>query len=76
MSVPTVILKPGFDKDFYFVPGQDYMRAWCQDSWKEVEKLSDRITVQTIEDARVFIMDDRPERLDQAIERFLSKALR
>lgn len=71
LKVPTLVLKPGFGKDFYFEPGRDYMRAKCHDSWDGVEKLSDKITIQTIEDSRVFIMDDQPEKLDEAIERFL-----
>ncbi len=73
LKVPTLILKPGFDKDFYFQPELDYMRAFCHDSWKGVENLSDMIAIQTIEDSRVFIMDDQPEKLDQAVEAFLAK---
>ena len=73
LKVHTLILKPGFDKDFYSQEGLDYMRAFCHDSWKGVEDLSDMITIQTIEDSRVFIMDDQPEKLDQAIDAFLTK---
>ncbi len=75
LKVPTLVLMPGFDKEFYFVEGQDYMRTKCQESWNGIESLSDKITIQTIEDARVFIMDDQPEKLDQVIEQFLQKVL-
>ena len=30
---------------------------------------------RSVEDSRVFIMDDQPERLDRAIDAFLTKAL-
>ena len=73
LTVPTLVLKPGFDKDFYFVPGQDYMQATCHDSWQGVEDRSTVIRMRTIEDSRVFIMDDQPEKLDAAIEEFLAE---
>lgn len=73
LSVPTLILKPGFDEGMFVTPGRDYMRSYCHDSWKGVEQMSKLITIQTIEDSRVFIMDDQPEELDQAIAAFLKK---
>ncbi len=72
LTVPTLILIPGFDEDFYFVPGLDYMRAFCQDTWEGVEAKSDMVTAKVIDGARVSIMDDQPEKLDQAIREFLA----
>ena len=48
------------------------MQAFCHDSWKGVEDLSELISVQTIEGSRVCIVDDQPARLDAAIKAFLA----
>ena len=71
LRVPMLLLMPGFDADFWFVPEQDYMRAYTQGTWDGIEELNELITVHTVPDTRVFIMDDQPELLDQAIEAFL-----
>lgn len=73
LQVPVLILKPGFD-DLYLQGPQmgDYMQAFTSRSWDGVEEKSDRIEVETIADSRVFIMDDQPEQLNEAVERFVS----
>ena len=52
------------------------MRAMCHESWEGVEELSSLITVSTIEDARVFIMDDQPQEFYKAVEAFVAEAIR
>ncbi|MEE9128908.1 MAG: hypothetical protein V3T84_02740 [Phycisphaerales bacterium] len=76
LTVPTLVLKPGFDEDFYFVEGQNYMELFCHQSWDGIEDPNKMITMKTIEDSRVFIVDDQPERLDQAVDTFLAEALK
>lgn len=72
LEMPMLLLQPGFDEDFWFEPGQDYMRGYTHGTWEGVEQLNERITVQTVPDARVFIMDDEPEALDRAVDNFLA----
>jgi pimeloyl-ACP methyl ester carboxylesterase len=75
LQVPVLILKPGFD-DLYLQGPQmgDYMQAFTHRAWDGVEAISERIQVETIADARVFIMDDQPDRLNEAVERFVRGA--
>ena len=75
LQVPVLILKPGFDELYGQGPQiGDYMHAFLHRGWDGVEERSDRIEVATIEDSRVFIMDDQPARLDAAVERFVNGA--
>ena len=75
LRVPVLILKPGFDDLYHQGPQMgDYMQAITQRAWDGVEAISDRIQVETIADARVFIMDDQPDSLNKAVERFVSGA--
>ena len=72
LEVPLLILEPDFDALYAEGPQTgEYMKAFLHEGWRGVEGRSDRITVETISDSRVFIMDDQPERLNEAIERFL-----
>lgn len=73
LQVPALVLKPGFDKDLYITPGHNYMKTFCHDSWEGVEAMSEKITMRTIPDSRVFIMDDQPQTLDREVDRFLSR---
>lgn len=72
LRVPTLVLQPGFDEDFYAAEGLDYMRSYCVGSWEGAAEKSDALTITTIEDSRVFQMDDQPERLDEAVNAFLA----
>jgi pimeloyl-ACP methyl ester carboxylesterase len=71
LTVPTLLVQPEFDSDFYFDPANDYMRGFVHGTWDGVEELSDQISVAAVKDSRVFIMDDQPEELDRVVEAFL-----
>ncbi len=73
LQVPVLILKPGFD-DLYHQGPQigDYMQAFLHRGWEGLEERSERIQLEIIADSRVFIMDDQPERLNAAVERFVN----
>ncbi len=72
LTVPTLLLQPGFDEDFFFVEGQNYMQAFCRDSWNGVAEGNEHITAQVIADTRAFMMDDQPAALDAAVDAFLA----
>ena len=73
LEVPLLILRPGLDDLYHRGPQMgDYLQALLHRGWEGVEEQSDKIEVETILDSRVFIMDDQPERLDVAVERFVS----
>ncbi len=77
LEVPLLVIKPEFDSLYYEGPqagAGDYMQAFLHTAWEGVEARSDRITVETIADSRVFIMDDQPAKLSETIERFLQGA--
>lgn len=72
LEVPTLVLLPGFDDDFYAGPYKaDYMRSFCIESWEGVAGMSDKLEMRTVPGSRAFMMDDRPEELSQAIDSFL-----
>ena len=71
IEVPTLVLIPGFDDGFVYGASRSYMHDFCQNSWDGAPEANELITVQMIEDTRVFMMDDQPERLDEAIDAFL-----
>lgn len=71
LKIPTLVVLPGFDDDLFVQENQDYMRPFCLDSWQGVKELSDMISVKTIEEARVFIMDDQPDQLKSTLLQFI-----
>lgn len=73
LSVPTLLVKPGFDAKMYRFEGRDYMKSFCIESWKGAESKSRYIKSVTIPNSRTFIMDDQPKALDRVIAEFLSK---
>ncbi len=73
LAVPTLLIQPGLDAEFFSEPSNEYMRAYLHGTWAGVEELNSRVSVETIDDSRVFIMDDQPDRLDRVVETFLAK---
>jgi pimeloyl-ACP methyl ester carboxylesterase len=74
LQVPLLIVQPEFD-DLYRQgpqPGGGYMETILHESWVGVES-DERITVKSVPDSRVFLMDDQLEKLDEIIIRFLDK---
>ncbi len=74
LRVPVLVLKPGFDDDFYFQETRNYMKSFCHDSWEGAAEMNSLIEVRTIENSRVFIMDDQPDLLNKAVDAFVSSA--
>ena len=74
LKVPVLVVQPGFDDAaFYAEPDRNYMRNLCIDSWRGAAAASSQLEFVTIPQSRLFVMYDRPDALDQAIERFLQR---
>lgn len=70
LRTPLLLIQPGFDDDsFYLDPTRpNYMKNLCLDSWKEVK--NELITIKKIDNARLFIMYDKPDELKKNIKSF------
>jgi pimeloyl-ACP methyl ester carboxylesterase len=71
VSVPTLILKPGLEGNF-FDPGQNYMYGFCHQSWERGSALGARTRMETVPNCRACMWLDQPEEVDRRIESFLS----
>jgi len=75
LSVPTLVVEPGFDEAFFSGPhDSSYMRWFCHDGWEGVAESNEHIERVRIPGARVFLMEDSPEALDSHLAAFLRKA--
>jgi pimeloyl-ACP methyl ester carboxylesterase len=73
VAVPTLLLRPGLEGNWH-QPGQDYMRAYCYDSWEGRIERHPKVAVKNIPDARVCMWFDQPQRVEAAITTFLESA--
>lgn len=74
LEVPVLILEPKFDALYFEGPQMgDYMEAFLHRGWDGAAQQSDLITLQTIADSRVFVMDDQPAKLNESIARFVDR---
>ena len=63
-----------FDDAAYYVDsGHNYMRNLCIDSWRGARDANSRLEFITVAESRLFIMYDRPEALDRALDSFLRR---
>ncbi|HKQ61194.1 MAG TPA: alpha/beta hydrolase [Candidatus Polarisedimenticolaceae bacterium] len=74
LEIPLLIVEPQLDPLFFEGPQKgDYMQAFLHQGWEGVEQQSPQIRVQTIADSRVFVMDDQPAKLNEAIAQFAQR---
>ncbi|MCC7132593.1 MAG: alpha/beta hydrolase [Gemmatimonadales bacterium] len=73
LTVPTLVIRPGFDDPGFFVDGErTYMRDLCLGSWSGLEGKAPALTFATVSGARLFVMDDQPAALDRLVTGFLT----
>lgn len=70
VTVPTLILKPGLEGNF-FDPGQNYMLGFCHQSWERGSALGPRMEMQTVPNTRACMWFDQPEDVDRRMGDFL-----
>jgi pimeloyl-ACP methyl ester carboxylesterase len=74
LRVPTLVVQPTFDDAAYYVDsGHNYMRNLCIDSWRGARDANSRLEFITVAESRLFVMYDRPEALDRALDAFLGR---
>jgi len=74
LRVPTLVVQPTFDDAAYYLDaGRNYMRDLCVESWSRVRDVNDRLEFVSIPESRLFIMYDRPDALDRAVDTFLRR---
>lgn len=75
LQIPLLILKPELDElySMRLQAGRNYLQGFLQTSWEGVEERSKLITTRTIQDARIFLMDDQPEATLAAMDDFFDQ---
>jgi pimeloyl-ACP methyl ester carboxylesterase len=67
VPVPTRVLIPGFTPEILSDPKQKYAKQLFVDSWEKVRAKNPLIVLQVVPDSRVFVTDDRPDAVIDAI---------
>jgi pimeloyl-ACP methyl ester carboxylesterase len=67
LSVPAQVLIPGFAPEILADAKQAYVKQLFIDSWENVRAKNPSITLRVVPDSRVFITEDRPEAVVDAI---------
>jgi pimeloyl-ACP methyl ester carboxylesterase len=67
VSVPTRVLMPGFAPEIFADPKQAYVKSLFFDSWENVRGKNALIALRVVPDSRIFITDDRPDAVLDAI---------
>lgn len=73
LRLPLLLLQPTFTAQAHADPQRSYLRAYFAEPWQGV--LDDRPDTVRIDvaDAGIMVMDDQPEKVDQAIAAFLAR---
>jgi pimeloyl-ACP methyl ester carboxylesterase len=70
LSVPLLVLRPGFSEKFLADPANAFYKISFQDSW-EAFSANQHIQLLTIPNARALVLDDQPKLADDAIAAFI-----
>ena len=73
ITVPVLVLKPGFNETVLSNPAFGWFKTSFQDGWNGYPQ-NPRVELTTISDARALLLDDQPALADQAIATFVSTA--
>jgi pimeloyl-ACP methyl ester carboxylesterase len=72
LRVPTLLLEPGLD-GIQHDPDNNYMAAFCHESWDACADGNAMITRRTVPDSRACLWFDQPEQVSRALQEFLVK---
>jgi pimeloyl-ACP methyl ester carboxylesterase len=72
LSVPTLVLRPGFNEKLLADPATSWFKVCFQDSWDAFAK-NPQIQMLTVTDGRALLLDDQPQLSDEAIRKFIEK---
>ena len=71
LKVPLLALVPQFDEKFFSEPGNNAFKAAYLDRWETVK--SPMVEIAKIANARLLVLDDQPEKVDDAITKFVNR---
>ena len=74
LKVPLLALVPQFDEKFLSEPANVPFKAAYIDRWETVK--SPMVEIAKIPDARLLVLDDQPEKADDAITKFVDRVSR
>ena len=74
LKVPLLALVPQFDEKFLSEPGNATWKTAYLDRWETVK--SPMVEIAKIPDARLLVLDDQPEKTDDAITKFVNRVSR
>ncbi|HXV77722.1 MAG TPA: alpha/beta fold hydrolase [Candidatus Polarisedimenticolaceae bacterium] len=71
LRVPLLVLQPELDELYGQGPGAGaYLQAFLGRAWEDVDDRDGLIQIRSVPASRVFVMDDQPELMNEAIRRF------
>jgi pimeloyl-ACP methyl ester carboxylesterase len=68
LAVDTRVLVPEFSPEIVADPRQSYVKQLFWDSWEIVRTMNPRIRIRPVPDSRIFVTDDRPDVVRDAID--------
>lgn len=68
LVVETRVLVPDFSPEILSDPAQSYVKGLFWDSWENVRGTNPRIDIRRVADSRIFVADDRPDVVRDAID--------
>jgi hypothetical protein len=71
VKVPLLALVPQFDEKFLSEPGNTAFKTAYIDRWETVK--SPMVEIAKIANARLLVLDDQPEKVDDAITKFVNR---
>jgi len=72
LSIPVMVLAPGFSSNLNSLPRANVFKAWFAYSWLGLEKSNRNINIKIIENSNTFILGDAPNIADQYIWDFVN----
>jgi pimeloyl-ACP methyl ester carboxylesterase len=68
LAVETRVLVPSFSPEILTDPKQSWVKQLFIDSWQNVRGTNPRIGIRVVPDSRIFVTDDRPDVVRDAID--------
>jgi pimeloyl-ACP methyl ester carboxylesterase len=68
LAVETRVLVPEFAPEILADPKQSYVKPLLIDSWETIRDTNQRIQIRRVPDSRIFVTDDRPAVVRDAID--------
>lgn len=71
VGAPTLVVRPGFSEAF--LEGRRRYLRYFHESWEGAEEANERIEVETVPRARLFVWRDRPEAFGRLLRDFVDR---